>query len=283
MVHPPFLPGYYLRTLAFWRWYPRLLLLSFEMLMILGRWILHTIVNRLSQYQLRAQLVFFCISETVAPTPNSWADRCPSTTQSVRFCPHSLLQQFRQLSRQCFLEFFPFFIHFCFCIWYFRRLGHRSELVHKIFMTQRVNELNSFPAVRSSWYFGRSLSKRSVVGSATSLNVLLRLQFASFRIIPCWITLKWGWRRPVWLSSKIILFFSSVWALQDYVLRSWSPSEILTVPSATGKIKLSPFIGVNTSFAWSLRAWSSDGFISCTSSMSAITMSPFQVLPAYNT
>ena len=59
MVHPPFLPGYYLRTLAFWRWYPRLLLLSFEMLMILGRWILHTIVNRLSQYQLRAQLVFF--------------------------------------------------------------------------------------------------------------------------------------------------------------------------------------------------------------------------------
>ena len=38
------------------------------------------------------------------------------------------------------------------------------------------------------------------------------------------------------------------------VLRTWSPPESFTVPSAIGKIKLSPFIGVNTSFALSLFA-----------------------------
>ena len=39
-----------LRTLAIWRWYPWLLLLSFEKLMILVQWILHKIQNHLSQY-----------------------------------------------------------------------------------------------------------------------------------------------------------------------------------------------------------------------------------------
>ena len=58
------------------------------------------------------------------------------------------------------------------------------------------------------------------------------------------------------------------------VLRSWSPPEFLTDPSATGNTKVSPFIGVDTSCALSLRAWSSDASIFCNSSMSATNMSP---------
>ena len=56
------------------------------------------------------------------------------------------------------------------------------------------------------------------------------------------------------------------------------PQKLLTVPSATGNMNFSPFIGVNTSFALSLRAWSSDASISSNSSMSATGMSPFQIL-----
>ena len=56
--------------------------------------------------------------------------------------------------------------------------------------------------------------------------------------------------------------------------------ETLIVPSANGNIKLSPFMGVNTSFALSLLAWISDASICSNSSMSAIGMSPFQILTA---
>ena len=95
--------------------------------------------------------------------------------------------------------------------------------------------------------------------------------------------LTWGRRRPVWFSSKIILFSSSVWAVPNVdVLKSWSP-EILTVPSATGNMKMSPFIGVKTSFALRLRAWSSDVSVCSNSSMSATIESHFQILPADNT
>ena len=44
------------RTLAVWIWCEWLLLLSFKMLMILGRWILQKILNRLSQCRLEVQL-----------------------------------------------------------------------------------------------------------------------------------------------------------------------------------------------------------------------------------
>ena len=49
-------------------------------------------------------------------------------------------------------------------------------------------------------------------------------------------------------------------------LRRRSPPEVLPVPSATRNMKLSPFIGVNTSFALSLLAWISDASISSNSS-----------------
>ena len=62
-------------------------------------------------------------------------------------------------------------------------------------------------------------------------------------------------------------------------LRRRSPPGVLTVPSATGNVKFLPFIGVNTSFALSLRAWSSDTSICSNSSMSAISTSLFQIPP----
>ena len=67
------------------------------------------------------------------------------------------------------------------------------------------------------------------------------------------------------------------------VLRYRSPPDNSTVPSAVGNMKISPVIGVNTSFALSLQAWSSDASTSSKSSMSATIMSPFQILTAYNT
>ena len=66
------------------------------------------------------------------------------------------------------------------------------------------------------------------------------------------------------------------------VLRRCELPKILTVPSATGNMKLSLLIGVDTSFALCLRAWSSDASICSNSSMSAINMSPFQIPPACN-
>ena len=87
LEHLPFLLGYKQilrlllvhRNLAIWRCYPWLLLLSFEMLMILVRWILRKTLNRLLQYHLGAQLDL-CISDTEVPAPNSWDDRDPSMT-----------------------------------------------------------------------------------------------------------------------------------------------------------------------------------------------------------
>ena len=53
-------------------------------------------------------------------------------------------------------------------------------------------------------------------------------------------------------------------------------SDADTVPSAIGNFKLSPFMGVNTSFALGFVAWISDVSIFFSSSMSATNMSPFQ-------
>ena len=61
--------------------------------------------------------------------------------------------------------------------------------------------------------------------------------------------------------------------------KTWSPPINLTVPSAIGKRKISPFFGVIISFALSLRAWISDASQFSSSSMSATKISPFQSLP----
>ena len=66
------------------------------------------------------------------------------------------------------------------------------------------------------------------------------------------------------------------------VLRCRSHPKILTVPSATGKMKFPLLCGVNTSFASNLLALISDVSKISSSSMSATKMSPSQVPPAYN-
>ena len=65
-------------------------------------------------------------------------------------------------------------------------------------------------------------------------------------------------------------------------LRRRSPPGVMTVPSAIGNMKNSPFIGVATSFELSLFALISDASICSNSSMSATRMSPFQILPTFN-
>ena len=121
------------------------------------------------------------------------------------------------------------------------------------------------------WFFSRHVQFDS--GS----NVMTINEFSCdrpkvifrFLITTCWIILMWRWRRKsAWLTSKNFLLR----------LRRRSSPGVLTVPSSIGKANVSPFIGVNTSLALSLRAWSSDASISSKTSMS-VTMSPFQILP----
>ena len=93
MVHLPFWPGYkqilrqllVLRILVVSLWHPLLLLPSFVTLMILALWILHKSQNHHLQCHLGVRLGLY-LSEIGGPTPNSWDDRCPLTTQNVRFC-----------------------------------------------------------------------------------------------------------------------------------------------------------------------------------------------------
>ena len=107
----------------------------------------------------------------------------------------------------------------------------------------------------------------------------------SFLIIPRWVFLKWvgecnssdfPWRiscsSPRSRHSRV----------KVGVLRRHSHPKILTVSSVIWNIYFSLLVGVNTSFALSLRAWSSDASICSHSSMSATKMSPFQILPACN-
>ena len=107
----------------------------------------------------------------------------------------------------------------------------------------------------------------------------------SFLIITGWVFLKMGW---VYHSSELPSNISgssprSGWfRVKVVVLRRCSPPKILTVPSATGKMKFPLLCGVNTSFALGLRAWSSDASISSNSSISATLLSPFQILSALN-
>ena len=63
---------------------------SFEMLMFLVQWTLHTILNHLCQCHLGERP---CLStfDTEVPAPNSQDDRDPSMTQNELFCPYSLL------------------------------------------------------------------------------------------------------------------------------------------------------------------------------------------------
>ena len=106
----------------------------------LALWILHSSLYRLSQYHLRAQ-PGLCIFDTSAPTPHFFGmtdfhQRGKMDCSLPFFC-------FQDDLPFCFL-LWPCFVHCCFCIQNFHRLGKRSALVHKIIMTQWVEPLLSY-------------------------------------------------------------------------------------------------------------------------------------------
>ena len=81
-----------LRNQAVWRWYPWFWRLSFVMLKILVQWILHKILNHLSQCRLEAQLdlcIFWCFASNSAFSN----DICPSVRRNALLRPSSLLHR----------------------------------------------------------------------------------------------------------------------------------------------------------------------------------------------
>ena len=77
-----------------------------------------------------------------------------------------------------FFELLPFFIHRCICIRDFHRVEHGNELVHKIFMTQRVELLFQQCDLRDLWV-------ESFPNAFSSTCELLRCMHAW--IFGCWI------------------------------------------------------------------------------------------------
>ena len=98
---------------AVWRWYPWLLLLSFEKLMALVQWILHEIQNHLSQYHLGVQFDL-CILGVLSPS--------------------FLLLTFVRFDAENFSNFSQSFVHCCFCCRNFHGLVHRNIFVNQIVM-----------------------------------------------------------------------------------------------------------------------------------------------------
>ena len=114
LMHLPFWPGckrilrqlLVLNILEALIWYPWLLRLSFEMLMILVQWTLHTNQNHLLQCHLGVRLCL-CISDIEVPAPNSLDDRDPFSALIPCFFDHFyLVSDFRQLPCQYLLQFF---------------------------------------------------------------------------------------------------------------------------------------------------------------------------------
>ena len=118
--HPPFLPGYKLiprpllvhRNLAIWRWYPRLLLLSLVMLMILVQWILHknriVFYNITSEYNLTFVFLVLCLQFSIFQMTyvHQWGEMNFCAFRPC-FIDHLFLTfDFRQLPRRKFLQFF---------------------------------------------------------------------------------------------------------------------------------------------------------------------------------
>ena len=97
-------------------WHPLLLRLSFVTLMILALWILRKIQNHLSQCRQGVQLGLYISDFCLVPTPNSWDDRCPLTTQKCTFLPFVLassITSFLFLTFvSCHARIFSSFSHF---------------------------------------------------------------------------------------------------------------------------------------------------------------------------
>ena len=136
-VHLPFWLGFkrkrrlllVLCILEVLKYCPWLVQPSLVELKILAQWILRTILNHLSQYLLGVRLDLG-IFQIVVPTPNSWDDKDPFSTQK-RHCSALIpsfgnylhfVSDFRQLPCRYFLQFSQFFLHCCLCILVFSLL-----------------------------------------------------------------------------------------------------------------------------------------------------------------
>ena len=179
--------------------------------------ILRMILNHLSQCHLGAQLAL-CIFEIVVPTPNSWDDRDPFTTQNVLLLPSflasattSLFFDFRQLPCRYFLGFSPFFVHCCFRIWFFIALG---KVINLCTWLQWLTELIRFTAVWSSWSLCcRVPSKRFLVDSwASTMRAYLVSGVSGLRQVSLYVHLLilQGIAAGIGTSNFLGRFFSKI-------------------------------------------------------------------------
>ena len=130
-----------------------------------------------------------------------------------------------------------------------------------------------------TWFFTRDIEFNS------RLNVITKNNFQRSSKNRFWLH-----RHPLacltveTLVEVIIVFFVSC-----RIILSWGGSSENLISSRQrdrsicerGYEHFSPFFGMRTSLALSLRAWISDVSKFCSSSMSATMMSPFQILPAF--
>ena len=142
------------------------------MLMILVRWILRKIPNRLLQYH-RGEQLDLCISGVFVS--NSAFFRWQMSINDAKW---TVAPDVRASSITCFLlltfvkfhaEMFSNFSHSlstaAFAAGIFIAWGTRINLCTKL---QCCSELSPFPAIWSSWYFGRDSSTRILVDSLAS-------------------------------------------------------------------------------------------------------------------
>ena len=159
-----------LRNPAVWRWYPWPLLLSFGMLMILVQWILHRIQNHLSQYHLGIQLdlcnfLVLCLQFGILQMTDvhQWGKTNFCALRPCFVDRLFLTSDFRQVPRRNLVQSLPFLTHCCLCCGNFHGLRHRNKFVHQNVMLQWIDSF--FPAIWSSWWFGKDSSIRSLVDS----------------------------------------------------------------------------------------------------------------------
>ena len=167
-------------------------LLSFVMLMILVRWILHKIQSRLLKISPRSTTrpLFF---GTLPPIRNSSNDICPSMMQNELLRSISLLHRsplscfwLSSGSTPKFSLIFPFPVRCCLRCWNFHSLMQRNKFVNQIVVLQWISP---FPATWSSSWCGIEFPIRILVDSSVSrihasfVWILLDPQLPQFFII----------------------------------------------------------------------------------------------------
>ena len=150
----PFWPGYkqilrqllVLRTLAVWRWYPWLLLLSFVVLMIslFGEYCVRPRIvfhNIASEYNSTFVFLVLCLQFGILQMTDvhQWGKMNFCALRPCFIGHLWFTSEFCQVPRRNFLQFFPFLIHRCFCCRNFHSLRHRNKFVNQITMLQTQN------------------------------------------------------------------------------------------------------------------------------------------------